>query len=104
MVSVTTTARLMSIAARSYTNEFAPPSACTADWTRRWMTHARHERPMSGGDERHGTSVQVLLPEYAMVQAALKITWDLAQQGTSIFFIGWRPEVFARPRQTRTSS
>lgn len=59
---------------------------------------------MSGGDERHGTSVRVLLPVYAMVQAALKITRDLAQQRTSIFFIGWRLEVFARPRQTGPSS
>jgi hypothetical protein len=42
--------------------------------------------PYSGHGAPDGTSVQVLLAEYAMLQASLKLSWDLTQQRTGMFF------------------
>jgi hypothetical protein len=41
---------------------------------------------IGGAGEPNGTSVQVLLAEYAMLQASLKLSWDLTQQRTNVFF------------------
>ncbi len=46
----------------------------------------RAQAAISAGDEPDATSVQVLLAEYAMLQASLKVSWDLTQQRTSMFF------------------
>jgi len=42
--------------------------------------------PDSRRDELDRASVPVVLAEYAMLQASLKLSWDLIQQRTSVFF------------------
>jgi hypothetical protein len=39
-----------------------------------------------GGEQPDTASLQVLLAEYAMLQSALKLSWDLTQQRTTVFF------------------
>ncbi len=40
----------------------------------------------NSGDLPDGPSLQIVLAEYAMLQASLKLSWDLIQQRTSVFF------------------
>ncbi len=44
------------------------------------------EPPASASDGPDAASLQVVLAEYAMLQASLKLSWDLTQQRTSVFF------------------
>ncbi len=51
------------------------------------MDDARQgQAPDNVANAPDGTSTQLLLAEYAMYQASLKLSWDLVQQRTSVFF------------------
>lgn len=44
------------------------------------------EALIGSGETPDATSIQVLLAEYTMLQASLKLSWDLTQQRTGVFF------------------
>jgi hypothetical protein len=44
------------------------------------------ERSRSQAEAPDASSIQILLAEYAMLQASLKVSWDLTQQRTATFF------------------